>query len=115
MGKPRSIELDTDRSVRYVSLVLVCRIRTLTFCRRSDQPGYGLSRRRLGCEHSLRRDTRRGRSRRPVCPETKRRLAEETDLSEHYISEIVQELKRNGLIRKGTSSTGPRCTNTPSR
>ncbi|MEY7850110.1 PhoU family transcriptional regulator [Natrarchaeobius sp. A-rgal3] len=34
-------------------------------------------------------------------PETKRRLAEETDLSEHYISEIVQELKRNGLIRKG--------------
>lgn len=36
-----------------------------------------------------------------TAPETKAELAEELDLSKHYLSELLQELKGNGIVRKG--------------
>jgi DNA-binding Lrp family transcriptional regulator len=36
-----------------------------------------------------------------TAPETKGELAEELGLSKHYLSELLQELKGNGIVRKG--------------
>ncbi|QIB74256.1 PhoU family transcriptional regulator [Halogeometricum borinquense] len=36
-----------------------------------------------------------------MAPETKSELADELGLSEHYLSELLQELKANGAVRKG--------------
>ncbi|ELZ94486.1 phosphate transport system regulator related protein [Haloferax mucosum ATCC BAA-1512] len=36
-----------------------------------------------------------------TAPETKSDLADELGLSEHYLSELLQELKENGAVRKG--------------
>jgi DNA-binding IscR family transcriptional regulator len=33
-------------------------------------------------------------------PETKKELAEQTDISEQYLSELLQELKRDGIVKK---------------
>lgn len=36
-----------------------------------------------------------------TAPETKAELAEELDLSQHYLSELLQELKSEGIVHKG--------------